>query len=335
MRKYLIPLVVVAVMLGLFAQMPAAHAGAAGLIYKDGTTVTKLEDEDYESFILNSTPQGLPPEFSAGDLFIGMLEIQSFIGDNLPDPKPSNDPQVEGATLTGIFVLEYSGNSITRTYDLDLGGGVVIPTTKTWFQFVPTTTAWSTLMYGGVSLGLPDVEAGNAGKTIAQIYDDTNIQGNGFFTNPGADGGDGSLDSAMATAWDGTKIWEIGFAAGLNGNGLPVSANEFWYTSDVFVAPAGQNWLSSQNVTWAAPGAPVLLDHNFVFDGGADVTGLDIWSQVQISGRHEAGADSSDFTIKTDTDFWVLATPEPGSFALLGLGLAAFGGVVYRRRRNK
>jgi hypothetical protein len=309
MRRLLIPSLALLVICGAVAQPALASSSAAGLLHP--YDVTWLEDQDWEMIVIDvDDTDGL---LDSNDYLVGMFEVTK--GTN----KTGVGQFLSSATLnayTGVFVLQYNGTTVTGLE----GGGA------TYYSFSPVAN-WSTLPGG---LGLSDPV--NNGKTIAAVYDNSHFgegAAGGVFVDP-----TGGIAAALDTATRDTLAYEFGFM------GLP---GEFWLSSSIAgVPPLSLQFYGSLNVTYSNPSSPVLLPHNWYYnndlgqllDPGDLVLGPKI-TQVHLQGGITGIPTAGDFDIITDTDFYVYATPEPGSLILLGLGLAACGGVVYRRRRNK
>jgi hypothetical protein len=302
MRRLIIPVALIALLVVGLSAGPAYAASATSLLFPN--QVNQLEDDDWEAI---GSASG--PTFVENDFLVGMFTITNVV--DATGGGGGHLASVNGATFTGVFALEYSGSSVT------LG-------TETYYSFRPVDVAWSTLAIGGVNLGLPDVSTG----TVALIFDNNTVVSTDWgFVDPNA----ADIPTALGTAMiAGNELWEIGFT-GANGT---ASADEFWYSSTISSVPVPSlSWEASLNVVKPYAGAPTLLPHDYRYDGS--LLGLSAMSAVQLRGNFESiGAESGVFDLKTDADFWIKPTPEPGSLALLGLGLCAIGGAVYRRRRR-
>ena len=309
MRYVSTGLVCVAVLL---ASGAVASAGGTSLIIKDNLTITHLEDNDWE-FLLNANGSlsGADSIVDVGDFLVGMYTIQ-FIDDAHPGTTPGYPKNLTSATgsISAVFLLEVTGKD---TVTPSIVGGAD-------FLFGPAGTAkWT-------AVGLPTPTDAD---TMVLMYDDAS-------PFPFIDAKTGAFATDIATAVDGTLFWEFGFAGG------GIDPTEFWgaqvSTDDISSVAAGLGaFAGSLNVTHTHAGFG-LLPHDFVFSGGNVGPGDagEIFSQFQFTGGFETldGGISSFWDAQTDTDVYVRATPEPGSLALLGLGLAACGGWVIRRRRK-
>jgi hypothetical protein len=270
-------------------------ASATSLLFPD--VVTKLEDDDWESMI-DVRQNGILDD---GDFLFGMLVIQYG-----QEAGTSNTKWPTYDTFTGEFVAKVQS---------------VVWTGSQWkYVLVPATAAeWAAI---NTATGY-DLELPMAADSFGTIYSDRRPN----LTTPWVDPFAASVTAALDTADTNvtTPIWDWGFAG---------KSDEHWtaYANQQNFSPTLQvTTYISTNVTWSYPGSVPLLYHNYL--GGLGYT--QYTGPVQLQGYGVLEASSAGvFALKTDTDFYVKPTPEPGSLALLGLGLVACAGMVYRRRKN-
>jgi CBS domain-containing protein len=179
--------------------------------------------------------------------------------------------------------------------------------------------SWTALGFAGVQ----------SASTIAIVYDDSVKDDAPNWIDEDHPGG---VAASLATV-NGVRLWEVGFGG--------IQAGEYWEAvgpSDFLLDYAdgpGSDGVSQDELKF---GANLNITHDYLTSGVTLLLhdylersrGLHTW---QIEGNGEA-LDPGNFQLGTDTNLYIVATPEPASLALLGLGLAAFGGVLYRRRRK-
>lgn len=147
-------------------------------------------------------------------------------------------------------------------------------------------------------------------------HDNSNISGAGFFVDPGyGDGSSGTVTLSIYSNYNGgapTGLIAAGTAANIN-------RNSGWV--DVFFTPAvltaGDQYyliIQSTNPIVASYGRNNYADGNAVYLGS------------------ETAYASFDLTFRTYFDNNVSQVPEPGSFALLGLGIV---GLAFARRKKR
>jgi hypothetical protein len=305
-------------------------ASAGSLSYLSPYNLNKLEDHDFEGILKKQDDGSYAPFLPAdpnipeapvpldGDIFLGMWEVTGM--DFAGATAPSSFSTGSDFGFTAVFALAADGTPVKDGNNLKV-------------SFRPLTSAeWSAISFWMPSDAVPD--AAWQGMTIGTIFDD-HVQetANGFFTSENLDTTTKSTDDwkeDLETATSGAKLWEIGFTGA-------AAANEWWTATiidaaDPNVTPKSVTWEASMNVTRYHAG-PLLLSHNA--EGFVAGSIFAPYSQVGIDGGIDNAVQAGDYWFPTDTNIWIRPTPEPGTLALLGLGLAAVGGVVYRRRRQK
>ena len=282
--------------------------------------IVAWEDIDYETiFDIDGTKTATP-----GDFFIGMWQIESIGMADSP-------PLAADLSKTAVFLMQ--ANTVATPGGLYGGIG------GSRLEFMPVAYVDTNLDGfddNWADLGLKRTAPG----TVAVLYEDTNGG-----VNPDVDTLPGGIPADLATAQDGTMLWEIGFTGA-------AGAQEFWVadiTSITLPPPGGiaLDYVASLNVTATGAGG-ISLPHSYFSDlplppsqtqpwlwDNMETTkyaGAPIVSQWQLKGGLQA-VDSGDFSVATTTDIFH-AVPEPASVVIWSvMGVAALA--VLRMRRRK
>lgn len=278
----------------------ASAASALPSLFLDGGP-TELEDQDWESIVKNVNSR----ELAVGDWLYGMVAISGT--EDYPGGATYSLDTTNGPTFTGVFAIEIA--SVTQVGSL-------------WrYTFQPLDdTEWASLS----ALGVP---SRNDSGTMVLTFDDSN----------GVDANKATQLLSIDTATDGNALWEFGF----NGD-----AGEFWKALVSSQAPPlpetqppsqalvdfinASFFGSALNVTYD-PGLSIKL-HKHQTIGYATSYGVTVRpTDWQLEGSFQFGSGPN-FDFATDSNIYIVATPEPGSFVLLGLGLAACGVIIRRRK---
>lgn len=304
----------ISVVLGLALLLIAMPANAA-IEFLVLHEVNQLEDQDYETLInyVDGEYEMMTEEgnhtLDLDDLLVGIIRIQAINTGSplyLNEQKAFNDGSPPNG-FSGVFVLEVTGKvdntGTTGFFEYDFGPA--------------PDAAWTFL-----SLSRNDSD------TMIKWYDDSTDP----YIYPQADPTLANLQTALATA-DGTLLWEWGDTTDPDGNN-----NFFWRakttTDDVTAIDPGDEpgFQAGLNVTYdGVPGMPLDL-HDEIAVLGFTTDGD---TQVQLEGGFQGLAPANVFTVITDTNVYIVPTPEPGSVLIWGGLLGAMGLVAWRRRRKQ
>ena len=279
----------------------ASAASALPSLFLDGGP-TELEDQDWESIFKNNRTTA---NLATGDWLYGMVAISGT--EDYPGGATYSLNTTSGPTFTGVFAIEVA--SVTQVGSL-------------WrYTFQPLDdTEWASLS----TLGIPS--RNDSGTMVVTFDDPTGVNANL-----------GTQLLSINTATDGKELWEFGF----NGD-----AGEFWKALVSAQSPPlpetqppsqaltdfinASFFGSALNVTYD-PGVGIVL-HKHQTIGYATSYGVTVRpTDWQLEGSFQFGSGPN-FDFATDSNIYIVATPEPGSFALLGLGLAACGLIIRRRK---
>jgi hypothetical protein len=296
-------------------------AGSALDLLQFNGAINFLDDEDYEVFVdsngraVDLSQQG--PGFfipKVGDFLLSMWNVQTVF---YPPGTGARNPITN--TFTAIAAVEVA----------QVGG--TLPDATLGFKPL-SDTDWNLLIGNGL---LPaGAKPSAVGQSFGILYDD-GVKDNppSRWINPDIDGDSatptfrpGDWDDDFATAL-GDKLWEFGFT----GAGGAAQNGEFWTAEIDNTAPIiGVEFLAALNTTFTHPavGGIKLLPHDYL-----GVSAVNEFT-FQLNGEIDNPNLVGDGFYRTDTNIYIKPIPEPGSLALIGLGLIAVGTVARRRRRT-
>lgn len=278
----------------------AGNASASALSYlvTDGR-INGLQDLDYEA-LFDSDRSGT---VTSGDFLFGVFEVESMTYTPAFPP-----PTIAGDDFTAVFVVKLG--SVTGP---DGGGDY------SYVMAAPTAAEFTAIT--GIA---PSAAAG----TIGIVFSDSTQDFGSRWIDPTL-----GFAASMLSA-TGTRLWEVGFT----GAGGTTATDEFWFArqedGNIIDKDADVSYAAALNNTWvyaAAAGYPLHPHQHLTLENTFAFTGPTQWQLAGERGQHDPG----NWALATDTDLFISPTPEPGSLALLGLGLTAACGVLYRRRRQR
>jgi len=287
-------LIPLAVLVILGIQVPTASASAVALL--EPYVVNWLEDDDFEIAFLGGDT------LEKGDVLVGMVVINPFVqtmeGPNKDDQRLVVDNK---STFTGIFAVQVASKSGSGPYDYTFAG----ISQANWLALTGYTPA--------------------SADTKAILWSDDDAD---TYIDPSAGA---NFKDALATARDGVYLWEFGFDDADPGDLFWEARADYDVIADISGAASSLRFNAALDVTDQGAGPNLLPFSLYDVLGASRFNG--VYSDVAIVGRNTLGSTGY-FPVTTDSEIYLKPTPEPGTLALLGLGLLGLGGVVYRRRRS-
>jgi hypothetical protein len=292
----------------LWVSAPKADAGAAlnALVLNQAN---ELEDDNWETSL--GARRG-DTVLDVGDVLFGMVEITAIQGTSSVSL---------GATFTAVFAIKVTSKSALA------GNTVAI------FGFgPPSDTDWS-----AIAADVAGWPARSSSSTMVITYEDVGVDppaGAPHFIDP-------SSLSVTSVTGDGIPLWEFGFTGSPGETWVAVTVSPSGNADNLAAADLSGSFSARLNVTHEHPAVAGLELLRVVPDPAfpafvVDKTGANpLGAQLHITGGSltKSGGTHS-FPVKSDADFWIVPTPEPGSFVLLA-GLTALAGVGYLRRQPK
>ena len=207
---------------------------------------------------------------------------------------------------------------------------ITLATALTLASFTASAAIDTTTIDAGTITSFGTSNTATYGQTFIPGAGDTNLSSFSMYLRNRA-GGSGTLDlRGYIATWDGSKAGSILFESVTHTMNAAGTLQEFAFATDIAVAPGDTYvaFISTSNLAvqpdsrFGMPYAGNLIPGQFVYmNNGTN------FSALTSSNWENAG--NLDAWLKAE--FNEVATPEPASMALIGLGLAALG--MARRRR--
>lgn len=300
-------LMAVAVTILLPSLADAAVESALDYLSTDSTKVSKLQDMDFELLIVDTGgqdggPNGLVDE---NDLLMGVWQAETIWAEagNILTQKQPFGAAGGDANFTAFFAIQVAtvaqdGSNFNYTFTS------------------PTEAAWDFLVseYGAPSRANDD--------TVLLVYDDSNPSNiSPWWLQIGDAGTVAGIKSTIASATDGTLVWQFGF----NQEG-----DEFWHATSNQQDIDGDLDVSYEAGLNLTAGLANLIAHDYL-NFSSDPIGSPVDYQIELSGDSEGTFTNG--WLDTDTDLYVNAVPEPASL-LVWAAFAGVGAAYAARRRD-
>ncbi len=260
--------------------------------------INHFQDFDYETHRDNNG-NGL---VDTGDYLVAVLDFQDFFA---PPGTPSFDPNTTTYGLTGVSIIEVT---------FDSAGGVAAGPGFSSFSFGPApAAAWTA----------EGLVAPSAVGSMLIAYDDPPA-------SPHLD--PTTIASGLATATDGTALWEFGFA-GVAGQFFNATTGAFSGDSNDIADIQFLTGLANLDVTFTHTGID-LQGHNYLGTKPSPIApfvgaGL---HDLQLDISQDISLEKGAWDIATNTNAYILPTPEPVSLVVWS-ALAAIVSTASARRR--
>ena len=298
--------------------LTAGEAQAAmNSLFTDGLTITELVDEDYEAIVIGDGDQYL----EVGEFIAGVIKIRQTV-DVSPGTGGAHDLQTAPDTFTALFMIEVAASN----------GDATANNGFTTLGFKAASQAQWNNVWG--SSGILDLGAGanplvkTGAGTMLFTYE-------GIPFNTATPAGASPSASARTFFTGGSLLYEFGFT-GVNG---AAGTDEFWSTigtdadDTLLIYTLNPTNRFALNVVALHGSSVPLLPHNWLgVTGDANFTGE---TKLQLKGDFIAPPSGSQWSIGTDSNMYLKATPEPGcAVGLLGMAVVGLGLLAVRRRRR-